>query len=139
MKVIEYRPEHMAGMRMQEKQLRDAYTSPNDYLKSELAFTCIDGDRVVCCGGIIKTACDAWWRDTWVLWAAISADAGPCMTSIVRVARRLVQLKRDDMVIAVVRCDFKEAHRLVKLVGLSWHHDQFNLLGDGVNVAVYIR
>ena len=83
-------------------------------LESSYAYSLIDGNKILCCAGIIDI-----WDGRAMAWALVGKDAGKCFFEIhknVSAALRLHPAKRVEMAVHV---DFKQAHRWAKMLGMT--------------------
>lgn len=137
--VIPFKPEHAMAIQLQPKQLETVgVIHPAD--AAELArigpaFTGVDGDKVIFCGGRAEM-----WQGRALCWSLLSADAGKHMVRMTRIARRLLDMQEGyGRVEALVREDFEQAHRWVKMLGFKFECRKERYLPGGLNAVEYVR
>ena len=133
--ILPFRPEHAAMIALQAKQREiSGHVNGSELFAAGPAVTGMINDRVIFCGGKAMQ-----WEGRWILWALLSDEAKRHMVSATRCAKRFISEQVGGRVEAIVRCDFKEGHRWVKLVGLDWHHREERFLPGGLDADVYVR
>lgn len=137
MKIEPMTVDHVLMMDIQDKQTEVVGLINPDYvgglIKMGPAIAGVDGNKMVACCG-----CAELWQGRHLFWSVLSKEAGKHMVSIVRAANRFLELQ-SGRVEAVVRTDFTEAHRLVKMCGLRWHHHEERFLPGDVDADIYVR
>lgn len=135
--IVPMKPEHITEIKVQKKQLEiiGCFSIPYamELMALGPAFAGLRGNEVVGCGGVAKL-----WEGRYMLWSILSESAGPHMLAIIRATKRLLRTQT-GRVEAVVRSDFTEAHRLVKMCGLRWHHHEEKFLPGGLDADIYVR
>ncbi|WP_229726727.1 hypothetical protein [Sphingomonas alpina] len=135
MTVVPFEPEHLADMTIQlgqpeldcDRLARGIALSATGRCFSVLPGS---GGAPLFCGGALE--CHARYAS---LWAAFSPDAGPAMLAITRRTRHFLTTLKHTRVDAVVRSDFRAAHRFVHRLGMVAEarlNDYFENGGDAV-------
>lgn len=137
MKIVPFQPEHALTIDMQEWQADAVNEMSPTYAQSLAAcgpaFTALDGDTVVACGGCAKM-----WADRHIIWTLLSKDARKHMTGVTRAGRRLLELQ-SGRIEAIVRSDFEQGHRWAKMCGMKFHHHEEKFLPGGRDADIYVR
>lgn len=137
MKIVPFAPEHVMGLDLQEWQSEVVSELSPSYAKSLAAcgpaYTGIDGDEVIFCGGCAKM-----WEGRHIVWSMLSKNAGKHMVAMTRAARRLIALQT-GRVEAAIRSDFEQGHRWAKMCGMVFHHHEEKFLPGGLDADVYVR
>lgn len=139
MKVVDFRPEHLLKINIQEKQLETAGEIDLQYGRGLLAagpaITGMIGDEIIFCGGKAKQ-----WEGRYILWAVLSKAASKHMVRATKIARRMIALQEEDCRLeAIVRSDFDQGHRWAHMLGLQWHHHEEKFLPGGFDADIYVR
>lgn len=136
--VVPFRAEHYNTIDAQPSQayIRD-YLSEDvvKALETKNSFTCMEGDKVLACFG---------WTPLYptraVVWAFISASAGPHFVGVTRIAKRLVDglaFRRLEM---EVDCEFEQGHRWAKMLGFTLEVERLRGARiDGGDNSIYVR
>lgn len=133
MRFIPFRPEHITQIKAQPIQAEHLdYGTDYAYVAaSGVNITGVAEDGTpLCCGGVVALE-----PGKHVLWGLFSEDAGRGMMGAFRVARRMLMVT-DGLVVAMVKKEFEQGHRLIKMLGFSPRPDLVAPI-DGVDV--YMR
>lgn len=139
-RIVDFKPEHTACIDLQEKQREFIGTPDENYgealVRGGVAVTGIDEQgRVIFCAGKNRVA-----GNKWILWGMLSKQARHHMLQITRVGRRLIALQRGyGELYAIVRSDFNEAHRWIKMLGFKPHKSCPGALPGGLNCDIYVK
>lgn len=137
--IIDYVPEHLLQLNIQPGQREMHAEITPEYAQSLTvgpAFTAIDGDFIIGCGGLVEQ-----WRGRWMLWSVLSVRAKDYMVRLTFAARRTIAMQGVGRrrLEAIVRTEFVEGHRWAKLLGLSFHHHEERFLPNGEDADIYVR
>jgi len=140
--MIRIRPmkaEHVAGFRLQPKQamlagnLADpAYVA--SLVASGNAYAALVDGRAVAFGGCLEL-----WQDRAYAWMLIGEDAGPHFFTIVRAVAGYLQAAPWRRIEAAVGSDFRQGHRLIKMLGFEFEGRMRAFSPDGVDHDLYAR
>lgn len=137
--VVKFKAEHILSIR---KQDHDAIELPSynyeQYLKIENlkhSYSIVVDGIVMACVGIVE-----YWSNRGEAWAVIDRYAGPKMLSIVREMKLLFSIVDCDRIEAAVIHNFKQGHRLVKLLGFELEASIMRKYGvTGFDYSLYAR
>ena len=131
--------EHVVGFRLQPKQetlagnLNDpAYVA--SLVGSGNAYAALVDGRAVAFGGCIEM-----WQDRAYAWMLIGEDAGPHFFPIVRAVSGFLKAAPWRRVEAAVTCDFRNGHRLIKMLGFEYEGRMRAFSPDGSDHDLYAR
>lgn len=137
MKIVPFEPSHLVGIDLQEWQSEITGELSPGYATSLAsagpAFTGIDGDVVVFCGGCAKM-----WEGRHIVWSMLSKCSARHLISITRAAKRLIEMQ-SGRIEAIIRSDFDQGHRWARMCGLSFHHHEERFLPNGRDADIYVR
>ena len=116
MTVEAFHPDHLREIELQaaQKEAAIALDDPEyiDAISGGVAVTVRDSDgKIAACGGSVEI------DGVSLLWSFLSKDASKSMVSIVRAARRLVDVSALP-VVATAACDFAQGCRMLEMMGL---------------------
>lgn len=138
MKVVPYKAEHLLDLQLQEGQL---YCGPAvtpeyaRYLETQWAFTGLDGERVVCVGGVCEI-----WANRAIAWMLIDRDAGAHFVAIHKAAQRMLELAPYARIEADTPCEFEPGHRWLKMLGFQLEAERMRAHRvDGGDSALYSK
>lgn len=140
MKLVDFRAEHGMAIKVQKAQAEVVTEITPEYCQilahsSDRAYTGMIGDTVVFCCGRFEV-----WKGRYNLWALLSEDACKHMLRITRIGRRLFDLQQGSgRFEAIVRADFEQGHRWVKMLGMKLHHHEERFLPNGGDADIYVR
>lgn len=131
--------EHFVGFRLQSKQgkLAGSLTDPAyvaSLVNSGNAFAALVDGRAVAFGGCIEL-----WQDRAYAWMLIGEDAGPHFFPIVRAVSGFLKAAPWRRVEAAVACDFRNGHRLIKMLGFEHEGRMRAFSPDGADHDLYAR
>lgn len=117
MNIVAFQPEHLKALVLQDAQeyfgaeiQRPGYGA---YLRDAgQAFTAIDGDHVLGCGGCVEI-----WENRAQIWALIAKDAGRNMIGIHRAVDGFLKQAKWKRIEAAVDIGFDEGARWLRLLG----------------------
>lgn len=137
--LVDYLPDHMLQIGVQEKQSEMLGEITKQYAHAlataGIAYTVMLDNRVLACGGKAKQ-----WEGRWILWAVLSREASRHMLRLTKITKRTLELHNHvGRLEAIVRSDFEQAHRWVKMLGLKWHHHEERFLPGGLDADIYVR
>lgn len=115
-KIVPYLPEHALRIKLQKAQQEDWFVINQDYansLSGGPAFTALEGDEVIACGGYIHEF------GNWIMWALLSDKAKNHMVRLSKVAARLMTMSGETLW-TVVTHGFDEGTRWVKMFGFEY-------------------
>jgi hypothetical protein len=119
MNIVAFKPEHLKALVLQPSQeyfgaeiQREGY---GDYLKaSGQAFTAMDGDKVLGCGGCIEI-----WDNRAQIWALVSRDAGRHMIGIHRAVAGFLLAAKWRRIEASVDVGFEAGIKWLEMLGFN--------------------
>lgn len=138
MKVIPFEPDHLKTLALQDSQtwlmpmLNPEYGE--SLLKAGDCFTAIEGDEILGCAGTMKI-----WEGRIIAWALISGKSGAHFVGIFKAIKRYLDLNDARRIEATVDVDFKEGHRLMRLLGFEYEGLMRKYLADGRDMCLYAR
>jgi len=138
LRVVPYEAEHLDRLDLQEAQaylqgciapeLRKALECPYSY-------TGLDGDRVVCCAGLIP-----FWEGRAMAWAYLAQDVAPRNFVVLnKMVKRFLDACPFERVEAYVDENFENGHRWVKALGFELEAPKMRKFRDGGTCAMYAR
>ena len=116
MTVIPFKKEHLDRMILQERQKGLEYLETDELfalLEGQDSYTVMDDD-VLCCAGVVKLN-----EGRGVAWAYLADDLGARMVGVTRAVKRYLGIANFHRIEMHVDCDFKEAHRWVRMLGFE--------------------
>jgi hypothetical protein len=136
--IVPFEAEHLSKIKLQNAQLSvsDMLNNP-DYakmLEGTNAWTLIDGDEVLCCGGMLKM-----WEGRSVAWALMSANAGRKFMEIHRNVAAAFRMCPDRRVEIAVDSEFPQGKRWAKMLGLTYEGTMKGYGVDGRDHDLYAR
>lgn len=133
MKIIEYKPEHLAMITPQKSQAGiDRSPECAGQLSQYDSFTGMVDGNVVAIGGLIRLS------STRAYLYLIVSDGIPYQwTSLYRAARRLIGVALNDFVRLESMCDFGEAERWLKMLGFQCEGTMRRAGPDGEDAKMY--
>jgi RimJ/RimL family protein N-acetyltransferase len=117
-KIVRFRPEHLARLRLQPAQ--DGFTqylSDLQYgraLANDWAFTGMVGDRIIACAGAVEV-----WPGRAALWSLLAEDAGRHFVSLHRAVTGFLIAAPWRRMEATVDVDFEAGQRWVRMLGFE--------------------
>lgn len=116
MTVESFHPDHLREIDLQDAQKSAAEIFDDaeyiEAISSGVAVTVRGSDgKIVACGGSVEI------EGVSLLWSFLSKDASKSMVSIVRAARRLIDVSVLP-VVATAACDFAQGCRMLEMMGL---------------------
>jgi hypothetical protein len=140
--MIRIRPmkaEHVVGFRLQPKQamLAGNLADPSyvaSLVASGNAYAALVDGRAVAFGGCLEL-----WQDRAYAWMLIGEDAGPHFFTIVRAVAGYLQAAPWRRIEAAVASDFRQGHRLIKMLGFEFEGRMRAFSPDGVDHDLYAR
>lgn len=138
MRIVRFRPEHMAALRLQPAQTGfSQYLNDLEYgraLANEWTFTALDKDRVIGCGGAVEM-----WAGRAVLWSLLAEDAGRHFVSIHRAVSGFLSACPWRRVEASVDCEFEAGQRWIRLLGFQHEGRMRGYTPDGRDQDLFAR
>lgn len=138
MRVEAYRPEHLQSLLLQPAQeFVRPYLSRPEYGKALVmptSFTALDGDRVLCCAGIIPI-----WEGRAEAWALMAADLRREFIYIHHAAKRFLNSCGFRRVEAAVDSQFCAAVEWIEMLGFKYEGPLRGYTPDGRDCIRYAR
>jgi hypothetical protein len=140
MRIEAFKAAHLERLRLQPAQAyfgreisRPEYAS---MLGKGPAFTALDGDVVLGCGGAAEL-----WAGRGCVWSLISDQAGPHMLAIHRAVAGFIKQLPYRRIEALVDADFEAGHRWIRLLKFNCEtpNGMAGFTPDGRNVFLYAR
>jgi hypothetical protein len=138
-RIARMKPEHFAGFRLQAKQsMLAGNLSDPDYIlslcNSGHAYAALADNRAVAFGGCLEL-----WSDRAYAWMLIGEDAGPHFFTIVRAVAGFLAAAPWRRIEAAVACDFRNGHRLIRMLGFEFEGRMRAYSPDGADHDLYAR
>ena len=138
-RIARMKPEHVVGFRLQPKQAMLAGNlSDASYVAALVgsgnAYTALVDGRAVAFAGCLEL-----WADRAYLWSLIGEDAGPHMRTLIRAAAGYLKVAPWRRIEAAVASDFRQGHRLIKMLGFEFEGRMRAFSPDGVDHDLYAR
>jgi RimJ/RimL family protein N-acetyltransferase len=92
----------------------------------------IDG-KIYCCIGLIKV-----WKDRGRVWSLIDIKAGQHMVALIRTFKKLYKQHKIKRIEIDVKSDFKQGHRMAKLLGFKREGTMIKYFDD-MNFDLYAK
>jgi hypothetical protein len=140
MRIEAFRPEHLDRLQLQPAQayFEQQFSQPGyaSMLSNGPAFTALDGDVVLGCGGAAEL-----WGDRACVWSLLSDRAGPHMMAITRAVRGFILQLPYRRIEALVDREFEAGHRWARLLGFECETPggMRRFTPDGRDVSLYAR
>jgi len=138
MTVVPFKAAHFWSINVQPAQeyVRGRVTEHQiKQLESLNSFSCVDGDKVLCCFGWLEI-----YPTRATVWAYLDKDAGPHMVAMTRVAKRLLDGLVYRRIEIEVDCEFEAGHRWARMLGFRLEAERLRgLRMDGGDSAIYAR
>lgn len=140
MRIEVFKPEHLDRLRLQPAQayFSREFSQPGyaSLLGRGPAFTALDGDTVLGCGGAAEL-----WPGRACVWSLLSDSAGPHMRAIHRAVSGFIDQLPYRRIEALVDAGFEPGHRWVKLLGFACEtpDGMQSFTPDGRHVFLYAR
>lgn len=136
--VVPYQAEHFERLRIQDAQAKEYLAvsgAQAKALENEYAFTALDGEVVLGCGGLYEiNQCRG------LVWAYVGSEAGKHFTAIHRAVKSFLDIAPHPRIEADVAYDFAPGHRWIKLLGFELETAcRKNFFPDGGAAACYVR
>lgn len=135
MRVEVFQPYHvhlMQAQGVQGAQLREVSHLPAAFERPPgPALTAFDGDRIILCGGIVRTSLE---RGT--CWALLSQTSAPHMAWLHYATKRFIATERWRRLEASVEEGFGQGCRWVELLGFEF---EGRMKGYGLNGETHLR
>jgi hypothetical protein len=140
MNIIPFEPEHVARIKLQERQRGLRVFSPEQYLQdlqsSGPAVTAMVAGEVICCGGIAIAAKD---EGRGALWGYVGRDVIKHMVVLDRCVRRLIDVPKLRRLESTTPVDFPPGYRWLELLGFQYELTLRKYGEDGVDHMLYAR
>lgn len=137
--VVKFEACHVNMIKQQSHDLVELSSmNPEHYeaaasLPDMYTFKC--GDRVLACAGLVS-----YWRNRSEVWAIIDSSSGDKFLPLVRAFKSLIDAHPCIRIEATVIRNFKQAHRLVKILGFELEADVMRKYGvTGFDYSLYAR
>ena len=137
--VKEYAPDDLLKLDLQSGQaIFKEFTGDKSYAKwlmSGDSYSLFEGDRLLCCAGVIEI-----WGGRAHGWAFISEQVdGADLLKITRAAKRLFDASPYQRIETTVDIGFTQGHRWAKLLGMEYEGTHKKYSPDGIDVCMYAR
>lgn len=103
-------------------------------LEKCLAVTMLDGERVVCCGGVLELN-----EGRYLAVILFSKHAGKYMREIVRTFSRFYEEFQYNRIEAISACDLVPAHKFLRLLGFECEAPRMRNFHAGRDYALFAR
>ena len=138
MNIVPFKAEHLMDLQLQEsQQFCGPAVSPQYamYLEGEFSFTALDGDKVLCVGGVT-----AIWDNRAIAWMLVDGSAGKHFVEIHKAAKRMLDMVPYARVEADTPCEFEAGHKWLKMLGFQLEAERMRAHRiDGGDSALYAR
>jgi hypothetical protein len=139
LQVVKFKASDVLKIKMQEKQaielsdLKYEYYSAAEKLRH--SYTILIGGVPMACVGIAE-----YWKNRGEVWAIIDAQSGKHFVRIIRAMKRLLDIAGCERIEATIQKDFKQAHRLARLLGFELEAETMRKYGvTGLDYSLYAR
>lgn len=136
--VVQYRPEHLFLLRPQPAQqsvLASITPAHAEALAKTPAATVLHEDDVLLCGGVVPI-----WSGRAMVWAYVSADAGPHMLPVTRATQRFIEEYAVPRMELYVEEEFENGHRWAYMLGFQIESPlALRFFPDGSAASIYVR
>lgn len=139
LEVVKFSAIHCLQLRKQPQQILElADLKFEHYVAAEkLPYSwsiLVDGFPMACVG------VSEYWKHRGEAWALIDVHSGKHFVPIVRAMKRILDIIDCDRIEATIQKDFKQAHRLVKLLGFELEAETMRKYGvTGLDYSLYAR
>lgn len=138
-KRVPFRASHLMRMVLQPAQeWMYSVVGPDEAksLEGPWAFSGLrDDGEVLICGGVLE-----YWKGRGLLWAFVSAAAGPHMLSITRGVRRFLAEAPHPRLEAAVEHSFPQGQTWARMLGMTLETPNARkFLENGADCAIYVR
>jgi len=139
MKIVDFEAKHLMSIKLQDAQRYEGSCIDQvlaDQIVGSYAFTALEGDDVVGCGGIAEL-----YTGRGLCWTYISQSAKPrnflMVHRAVQAAIKNCPIKRLEM---TVDCEFSQGHRWANQLGFTLETSRMrHYRPDGGDCAMYVR
>ena len=137
--VIKFKADHVWFLKFQDHDnLELGSVDRSFYKQAEVlkhSYTIVVNGVISACVGIVD-----YWNNRGEVWALIDRRSGKSFLSIVRVMIKLLNSMSHSRIEATVIANFKQGHRLVKLLGFEIEANCMKKYGvTGLDYALYAR
>ena len=138
-RIARMKPEHVAGFRLQPAQaMLSGNLSDPAYVASLVAsgnaYAALVDNHAVAFGGCLEL-----WKDRAFMWSLMGEDAGPHMRVLVRATEGFLRAAPWRRIEAAVASDFRQGHRLIRMLGFEFEGRMRAFSPDGVDHDLYAR
>lgn len=137
--VVKFQASHVLRLKMQEKQHLELKDLPYEYYVSaqnlKHSYTIMIGEQPYACVGV-----SPYWKNRGEVWAIIDREVGYFFLAIIRKMKELLAAVDLDRIEATIEKDFKQGHRLAKLMGFELEAETMRKYGEnGLDYSLYAR
>ena len=138
MRVVKFRPDHMARLRLQPSQEGfSQYLTDLEYgkaLDNDWSFTAMDGDLIIGCAGVVEV-----WEGRAVAWSLLSADSGRHFFGIHRAVDGFLKAAPWRRIEATVDVGFDAGGRWIRMLGFEHEGRLRGYTPDGRDQELFAR
>ena len=138
--VVRFNREHLKAMNADPRARGIIDSASDDNLtrleKNEYSYTAIEGDRVLCCAGLVMLG----FEHRYEAWAIVAADARDRFIAIHHLVRTFLKGCPVRRIEATIECEYTAAHRWASSLGFV--EEAKCMRGyrfDGQDCALYAR
>lgn len=139
LEVVKFNVEHCIQLRKQKEQFIELDGVTLEHYKQieklNYSWTILVDNIPMACVGVVN-----FHSHKGEAWAIIDCYSGKHFVSIVRSMKRILDIIKLDRIEATVQKNFKQAHRLVKLLGFELEAETMRKYGvNGLDYSLYAR
>lgn len=137
--VKKFKASDVLRLKMQEEQHFELKDLPYEYYTSaqnlKHSYTIFVDDQPMACVGV-----SPYWKNRGEVWAIIDKEVGGLFFGIIRKMKELLSNVDMDRIEATIQKDFKQGHRLAKLMGFQLEAETMKKYGEnGLDYSLYAR
>jgi hypothetical protein len=139
LEIVKFEPEHIEMIKQQDHDSLELGSIGKEQYKAVAmlndSYTFKFEDRVLACAGLVE-----YWKNRSEVWAVIDINSGDKFLPMVRAFKHLIHSHNCSRIEATVIKDFKQAHRLVRLLGFELEATLMRKYGvTGLDYSLYAR
>lgn len=135
MQLVPLERDHLENIKLQDRDLylRDIFLGPlRDFLLEKHSFSIIDGDQVLCCGGVLSNG----GRNS--VWTLLAKNIKSKMPAVHSLAEKFIEDCPYRPLEADINPTVRNNKRWAEMLGFV-KSDRHKLLPNGINADVYVR
>ncbi len=135
MKIVNFIPQHLEQIDLQEKQLYMKQYFSEQYknmLVNNLSFTAISEDRIIAISGLVEQAPNRAWA-----WILLSKDSGKFLYGLHKKILSFLRLAPYLRIETIAESDFTQANRWLELLNFSYEGQLKHFHSKNNHVKLY--